>query len=131
MGKNKDFTTKSNPTMSFIDTGNKEEKKPATKTFKVEPKETPKPEPKIIVIDDKRSTSKAKAPEGYKPNPEYIETKSKRVQILLQPSLHEEVKAISKKLGISANDFIHRAIHEASYNDYVRGLIEKDIKEER
>lgn len=115
MGKNKDFTTKSNPTMSFIGTEGKdkeEKKKPAQKT-------------------EKKTTGRAKAPEGYKPNPEYIETKSKRVQILLQPSLHEEVKNISKSLGISVNDFIHRAIHEASYNDYVRGLIEKDIKEER
>lgn len=131
MGKNKDFKAKSNPTMSFIGTGDKEEKKPATKTIKVEQKIEKKTEPTRIVVKEKKPTGKAKAPEGYKPNPEYIETKSKRVQILLQPSLHEEVKTISKSLGISVNDFIHRAIHEASYNDYVRGLIEKDIKEER
>lgn len=119
MGKNKDFTLSNNPAMNFIS----EEGKKTDSKKKTEPKAT---KPK-----EKKPTGKAKAPEGYKPNPEYIETKSKRVQVLLQPSLHEEVKDISKKLGISVNDFIHRAIHEASYNDYVRGLIEKDIKEER
>lgn len=73
--------------------------------------------------------AKPKAPKGYKPNPEYIETKSKRVQILMQPSLHEEAKAVSAELGISLNDFIHRAIQEATYNEYVRGLITSDVKE--
>lgn len=76
-------------------------------------------------------TGRKKAPEGYKVNPEYIETKSKRVQLLVQPSLYSEAKNISKDLGISLNDFIHRAIQEATYNDYVRGLIEKDVKEEQ
>lgn len=78
--------------------------------------------------EDTTPTGAKKAPEGYKANPEYIETKSKRVQILVQPSLHREAKAVSEELGVSLNDFIHRAIQEATYNDYVRGLIEKDIK---
>ena len=71
-----------------------------------------------------------KAPAGFKPNPEYIETKSKWVQILLQPSLHREAKAISDELGISLNDFIHRALQEAVHDDYVRELIGKDVKGE-
>lgn len=73
--------------------------------------------------------AKSKAPKGYKPNPEYIETKSKRVQILMQPSLHKAAKAVSAELGLSLNDFIHRAIQEATYNEYVRGLIASDTKE--
>jgi predicted HicB family RNase H-like nuclease len=73
--------------------------------------------------------AKSKAPKGYKPNPEYIETKSKRVQILMQPSLHKAAKAVSTELGLSLNDFIHRAIQEATYNEYVRGLIASDTKE--
>lgn len=73
-------------------------------------------------------TGTKKAPAGYKVNPEYVETKSKRVQILMQPSLHSEAKAISDRLGISLNDFIHRAIQEAVYDQYVLELIEKDIK---
>lgn len=69
-----------------------------------------------------------KAPEGYKVNPEFIETKSKRVQILIQPSLHREAKAVADKLGISLNDFIHRAIQEATYSDYVQAQIKKDLE---
>lgn len=55
---------------------------------------------------------KKKAPEGYKPNPEYIETKSKRVQLLVQPSVYEAVKAQAKGLGISANEAINEALRE-------------------
>ena len=51
-------------------------------------------------------------PAGYKPNPEYIETKSKRVQILIQPSLHEAIKAKAKEEGISTNEAINQAIKE-------------------
>lgn len=111
MGKNKDFKAKSNPTMSFIGTGDKEEKKPATKTIKVEQKIEKKTEPTRIVIEEK-STGTAKAPEGYKPNPEYIETKSKRVQLLIQPSIHEAVKAKAKAKGISTNEAINEALRE-------------------
>lgn len=73
-------------------------------------------------------TGPKKAPEGYKPNPAFIETKSKRVQILVQPSLHKDAKAVSEELGISLNDFIHRAIQVATYNDNVRDIIKKDIE---
>lgn len=74
------------------------------------------------------STGKRKAPEGYKLNHEYIETKSKRVQILVQPSLYKDAKAISEELEISLNDFIHRAIQEATYNETTREHIEESIE---
>ena len=109
MAKKKSFISKDNPALSF---------KSQETIDKVDGKKPERTKP----------TGK-KAPEGYKPNPEYVETKSKRVQILVQPSLHREAKAVSEELGVSLNDFIHRAIQEATYNDYVRGLIEKDIKE--
>ncbi len=60
----------------------------------------------------KASRSKRKAPEGHKPNPEYIETKSKRVQILIQPSVHEAVQAKAKAEGISTNEAINEALRE-------------------
>lgn len=104
----KSFINKDNPAMNFISQASidKVDGKPAT-----------------------APTGGTKAPKGYKPNPAYIETKSKRVQILVQPSLYTEARAVSEELGISLNDFIHRAVQEATYNDYVRGLITKDIKE--
>lgn len=60
-----------------------------------------------------------KAPEGMKLNPayieKYIEKKTRRVQIVLQPSLYEKAKAKAKEQG-------------KSFNDYVHGLLESDIK---
>ena len=49
---------------------------------------------------------------GYEPNPEYIETKSKRVQLLVQPSVYEAVKARAKAEGISTNEAINEALRE-------------------
>jgi hypothetical protein len=45
-----------------------------------------------------------KAPKGYKPNPLYVETKSRRVQLLVQPSMHERLKARAAKEGKSVNE---------------------------
>ena len=56
-----------------------------------------------------------KAPEGYKPNPLYIETKSKRVQLVLQPSLYEKAKAKAQSGGYASfNDFVHQLLEEAT-----------------
>lgn len=55
---------------------------------------------------------KKEAPAGYKPNPEYIETKSKRVQILIQPSVHDKLKAIAKAENTSVNEIINIALRE-------------------
>lgn len=74
-----------------------------------------------------KSTYLEKKPEGYKPNPAFIETKSRRVQLIMQPSLHRDAKAISEMLGISLNDFIHRAVHMATYSNHVLGQIKKDL----
>ena len=52
------------------------------------------------------------APEGYKVNPLYIETKSKRLNLLIQPSLLERVKAVADKAGLSVNETITVAIRQ-------------------
>lgn len=54
----------------------------------------------------------AKPPEGYKRNPEFIEVKSKRVQLLLQPSIVDAIKALAKEKGLSMNEAINEAIQE-------------------
>lgn len=56
----------------------------------------------------------AKAPAGYKLNPLYIETKSKRLQLVLQPSLLARVKERAKEQGLSVNEFVHRILEEAT-----------------
>lgn len=54
----------------------------------------------------------ANPPAGYKVNPVYLETKSKRVNLLMQPSLHERAKSRAAAMGISLNEFVHTAIEE-------------------
>lgn len=57
-----------------------------------------------------------RAPEGYKINPMYIEKKSKRVQLLMQPSLYSLLKARATEEGKSVNDMLH-------------SILEKELKE--
>jgi len=54
-------------------------------------------------------------PEGFKKNPLYVETKSKRFQMLIQPSLYEKIKARANDEGKSVNEMIH-SILEESFN---------------
>lgn len=53
-----------------------------------------------------------KAPEGYKVNHQLIECKSKRVQILIQPSVHEQLKVKAEAAGQSVNEIINKALIE-------------------
>jgi predicted HicB family RNase H-like nuclease len=59
-------------------------------------------------------TTAKKAPDGYKPNPEYIETKSKRLQLVVQPSLYDRVKDKATAAGLSVNEYIHRVLEAAT-----------------
>lgn len=78
----KSFKEQPNPALDFIST--KEPEAPATQI----PKAT---EP----------------PEGYKLNPLYVETKSRRMQLLVQPSVYEGIKAKATAQGKSINEFVH------------------------
>lgn len=51
-------------------------------------------------------------PQGFKPNPEYIETRSKRVQLLMQPSLYKQLKTRAKREKRSLNDLVHSILEE-------------------
>lgn len=52
-------------------------------------------------------------PDGYKLAPNLIETKTKRVQLVMQPSLYEKAKAAASKQGLSFNSYIHTVLEEA------------------
>ena len=82
-------TFKDNPALQFISTADTEETR----------KETPE---------------SLAAPEGYKINPLYIETKSRRLQLVLQPSLYNRVKDGAKQAGLSVNEFVHQILDEAT-----------------
>ena len=53
-------------------------------------------------------------PEGMKLNPEYIEKyiekRTKRVQLVFQPSIYEAAKDRAAELHTSLNDYLHRLI---------------------
>lgn len=53
------------------------------------------------------------APEGYKVNPLYVETKSRRVQLLMQPSLYDKLKRNAQAEGLSVNEYIHLILEAA------------------
>lgn len=64
-----------------------------------------KPKPKAV-------TKRKKEAPPMKRNPEYIETKSKRVQMLMQPSLHTAIKAIAGKKRVSLNETMHEILKD-------------------
>ncbi len=51
-------------------------------------------------------------PDGYKLNPLCIEKKTKRVQLLLRPSLYHSLKAKAKEDELSINEEVHRILTE-------------------
>jgi predicted DNA binding CopG/RHH family protein len=66
------------------------------------------------VTPEQKVPTTAKAPEGYKLNPLYVETKTKRLQLVLQPSLFNRVKKGAKQAGLSVNEYVHRILDEAT-----------------
>jgi len=52
-------------------------------------------------------------PAGHKANPLYIETKSRRVQLLMQPSLHKKLKDRADSEGTSLNELVHSLLDNA------------------
>lgn len=58
-----------------------------------------------------------KIPDGYRHNPELVEKKSKRVQLVLKPSLYEKIKASAEKAGISVNEYAHKAFEAMLDNE--------------
>ncbi len=94
MAKKKTFIEEDNPALQFIS--------------------TPKP------AEPKKPRAADLPPEGYKFNPMYVETKSRRLQLVLQPSLYEKVKATATAKGVSVNDYIHKLLEEATKEDATR-----------
>ncbi len=56
--------------------------------------------------------SKFQVPEGYKLDPRFIEKRTKRVNLLMQPSLYEKIQAKASQEKKSVNDFIHSYMEE-------------------
>ena len=86
----KSFKDDLNPAMNFI---SQESKKKVEKTSSE----------KI----QKSTELRKQAPEGFKVNPLYIEKRSKRIQVLLQPSIYEKIKNKATAEGVSVNEIIN------------------------
>ena len=73
-----------------------------------EPAEIAEMEPTVAPL---KSTDRFQSPEfpdrRMKPNPLFVETKSKRVQLLLQPSLYEKMKSLAEINNKSFNEYVH------------------------
>lgn len=92
-----------NPALQFISEHKEEAVTPAIK----EPAEPVKEKADIAAASRTEAV-----PEGFKPNPLYIEKKTRRLQMLMQPSLHAKVKEAADEAGLSVNDYIHRVLEE-------------------
>ena len=79
-------------------------KKDFTKQHSFFTDNTSQKEEKVAV----QTTTPKEVSESYKPA--YVEVKSKRVQLVFQPSIYERAKAKATKQNISLNEYIHRLI---------------------
>ena len=100
---------KDNPALQFISSAPEREGEEVT----VQVTELEQ-QPQKLTVTPKRVAPTGKAPEGYKLNPMYVETKSKRLQLVIQPSLLARVKKQAGKQGLSVNEYIHRTLDEAT-----------------
>lgn len=50
----------------------------------------------------------------------HVETKSRRLNMLIQPSLHEKIKSIAQERGDSVNETIHKILQEYVYSNLKR-----------
>lgn len=99
MAAKKNFTDALNPATMFIS---------AAQPQQAEPEAAPA---------SSRGLKASDAPEGYRVNPAFIETKSKRFNMLIQPSLLAKVKAKAAQQGLSTNEYIHSVLEEATRED--------------
>lgn len=62
--------------------------------------------------DAEKKNNKRTESVPMKPNPLYVETRSKRLNLLIQPSLYAKVKKIANTRDKSMNDLIHNILEE-------------------
>ena len=109
-------TAITNPARMFISEPESNPEPEKKKVEKAETKaETPVKTVKAEIVDAATVSAYSKPshiPEGYKVNTLLVETRSKRFQMLIQPSLYETLKMVADKEGCSVNDIIHRTLEE-------------------
>jgi hypothetical protein len=91
MASKKSFKADINPAMQFIS----------------QPEEAPQEETSVAA-----PAKAGKAPAGYKLNPLYVETKSRRLQLLVQPSMHDRLKERAAREGKSINELVNSFLED-------------------
>ena len=61
-------------------------------------------------MSELKSSLEQKAPDGYKINPEFIEKRTKRIQLIMQPSVYNAAKNKAEQNGMSFNEYVHKII---------------------
>lgn len=100
-------TFKDNPALQFI--SGKEENSPS--------RETKEKVPVPPEQDREKAAGFSQIPQGYKLNPKYIEKKTRRLQLIMQPSLYQKVKSRAEQKKISVNEYIHQILESAVDED--------------
>ena len=92
--------TDANPAMAFISTATEQEDFALTQPTKEE----------LEAKLNQDTVNHVSNGVPMKKNPEYLETKSKRVQMLMQPSLYNSIKEKAEQSGISVNEMMHEIL---------------------
>ena len=111
MSKKEIFSDYGDVAMSFFSTGKRDEP-PANE----EHRETPVPGVAMRdVPKDPKPPRRSKnenigIPEGYKVDPRFVEMKTKRVQLVFQPSFYQKMKEKADALGLFFNEYATQAL---------------------
>jgi hypothetical protein len=97
-----------NPALMFISQA--EEPQAAPETKRTTRKTTRKAEDSPLQAAPE---TRAAATSGARPTPPRKEYKSRRLQLLIQPSLYEEIKNRAEAEGLSVNEEIHNLLRQA------------------
>lgn len=116
MAAKKSFKTEWNPALQFISVPEEEGSKipEASKPEGMGNERMTPVEPDSGQAGDMVKGSKT-PPAGYKVHPLYVETKSRRLQLLMQPSLYERVRGMAGDAGQSVNEWVHARLEEACH----------------
>lgn len=107
MAGKKSFKDALNPAMQFISTPEPEpEETPAAPAEERPRKRRPSAAPE-------KPLRASNAPEGFKVDPRFIEKKTRRLQLLLRPSLFEKLKARAEAEGLSVNELTDILLEDA------------------
>lgn len=111
MAGKKSFTGQQNPALAFISAQEPEGGAEDKKRLQIETR--PLYQREEAEASSAAHVKTTDAPEGFKANPLFVETKSRRMQLLVQPSLYDAIKARATAEGQSVNELVHSILEAA------------------